>query len=395
MISRREAIKKAALFSAVFGISPFFESRLRADFTIQGPDADAAFQQAFASGQKMIVIPKGSYTLTKTLRIPSGVTLQADPEAIITLADGAAKTADDYLLTNADHEAGNADITIEGGIWDGNNRNNRRPSGLFAAGYTGTMFHFQNVKGLTLKNLTLKNAEAYYTRYTHVDDFHIEDIRFDSNNIRPNNDGVHVGGNCSNGTIRNVHCLSPGVTGDDLVALNADDALTRTEVRGMTNGPIGPLQIDGLQAQGCHTFVRMLSVWSTIHDITIRNVRGTCVNAAINADAARGARVPVFDEKHPPFPDGVGLLENIDAADFQVAKSHAKGSPLLRLETRMKNFRLANFERMLSLDQAPEIPTLRIDHVHPAEILINGQNYPMTSGALTFSEPKIDTLSIQ
>jgi hypothetical protein len=325
----------------------------------------AALQRAFASGVRNIFIPPGRHLVTETIRIPSGTRLVAHPESHVILADGAARTPQDYLLTNADHEHGAKDITIEGGLWDGNNRGNPRPPGLFDDGYTGAMFHFENVTGLTLRDLTLTNAEAYYTRYTHVRDFHVEDIRFDSDNVRNNNDGVHLGGNCSRGVIRNIRGLRPGVTGDDMVPLNADDALQRTEVRGMTNGPIEDIVIENIQAEDCHSFVRLLSVWSPIRDIRITNIAGTCSVSAINADAARGCRVPIFDEKNPPFPDGVGLLENIEVSTLRVAKSQANGIALLRLETRMKNFTVRDFQRMADLDQDPKAPSLAVNHASP------------------------------
>lgn len=328
-------------------------------------DVAQALHRAFAAGARNIFLPAGRHVVTETIRVPSGTRLEADPNAHVILADGAARTPDDYLLTNADHESGARDISIEGGLWDGNNRGNPRPTGLFDDGYTGAMFHFKNVTGLMLRDLTLTNAEAYYTRYTHVHDFHIEDIRFDSDNVRNNNDGIHLGGNCSRGVIRNIRGLRPGVTGDDMVPLNADDALQRTEVRGMTNGPIEDIEIENIQAEDCHSFVRLLSVWSPIRNVRITNIAGTCSVSAINADAARGCRVPIFDEKNPPFPDGVGLLENIEVSLLRVAKSQANGIALLRLETRMKNFTVRDFQRLTDKDQDPKAPSLAVNHASP------------------------------
>jgi hypothetical protein len=154
--------------------------------------------------------------------------------------------------------------------------------------------------------------------------------------------------------------MRPGVTGDDLVALNADDAQQRTEVRGMKNGPIEDIDISGLNAIACHSFVRLLSIWSPIRNIRIHNVEGTCEISAINADAARGCRVPLFDEDNPPFPDGVGHLENIDISDLRVAKSAVNGIALLRLETRLKNFTIRNLRRPAEWDVDPVAPTIRI-----------------------------------
>jgi hypothetical protein len=243
------------------------------------------------------------------------------------------------------------------------------------------MMHFQNVRGLRLADMELHNAEAYHVRLTQVRGFEVERIRFSATRVRNNNDGIHLGGNCEDGVIRDIKGLHPGVTGDDMIALNADDALARTEVKGMTCGLIRNIRIEEIEAQGCHSFVRLLSVVSPIENVSIRGVRGTCEIAAINCDAARGCRVPVFDEKNPPFPDGVGFLRNITAEDFFVAKSVANDIALLRLETRMTNFRVLNFIRDLATDLAPAVPTLRLRHVAVDKLLVNGSPGPVPSVA--------------
>jgi polygalacturonase len=359
-------------------------------------DDGAAFQRALDATTGRLYVPQGNYLIGCVLRIGSEIHLQLDPQARLKLADNVATNPDDYFLTNANPEKGNCNITIEGGTWDGNNPGNPRPSGLFDFGCSGSLMHFQNIRGLKLINLHIHNAEAYHVRLTQVDGFHIENIRFSADSIRPNNDGIHLGGHCENGVIRNIKGLHPGVTGDDLVALNADDALTRTEVKGMTCGPIRNIEISDLAAEGCHSFVRLLSVTSPIENITINEVRGTCQVAAINCDAARGCRVPVFDESAPPYPDGVGILRNIHIDDCIVAKSEANGIALLRLESRMENVRFTNLSRDLKLDLDPNTPTVRLKHVAIRNMHMNGQQHGPIAFGKTFelNDSKIDELRI-
>lgn len=335
-------------------------------------DDGEAFQRALDAGPGVVSVPPGNYLIGRVLRIGSGRRLRLDPLARVRLADGVAKTPDDYFITNANPASGDTDIEIEGGLWDGNNAGNARPTGLFDFGCSGAMMHFRNVRGLRLTKLHLHDAEAYHVRLTEVRDFHVEAIRFSADRVRPNNDGIHLGGHCENGVIRDIKGLHPGVTGDDMIALNADDALTRTEVKGMTCGPIRNIRIEDIEAQGCHSFVRLLSVVSPIENVSIRGVRGTCEVAAINCDAARGCRVPVFDEKNPPYPDGVGFLRDITAEDFHVAKAQASDIALLRMETRVENFRLVNFTRDLAVDLAPTTPTMRLRHLALRSLVIDG-----------------------
>lgn len=341
-------------------------------------DDQEPLQRALDAGPTLLEIPAGHYKVGGTLRIRGGTRLRLHPEATIRLADGAARSSSDYLLTNSAPETGDEGIEIEGGTWDGNNTGNPRNKGLFDEGYSGAMFHFQNVKGLRLANIRLHNAEAYYVRFTGVREFHVEGIGLSSDLVRPNNDGIHLGGHCENGTIRNIKGLHRGVTGDDMVALNADDALERTEVRGMTCGPIRNIVIEDLEAEGCHSFVRMLSVWSPIENVTVRGVRGSCEVAAVNCDAARGCRVALFDEANPPFPDGVGSLRNISLSDFRVAKSAENNIALLRLETRMENFVIEDFHRVMAGDKCPVQPTLRVRHVAARRLVLQPGNVDRT-----------------
>lgn len=335
-------------------------------------DAAAAIQEALDAGRP-VVITAGTYRIERTILLPSGARIEALDGAVIRLADGACRERDDYLLKNANPAEGDADIEVSGGVWDGNNRGNPRPDGLFADGYTGTMFHFENVDGLRVANLVMQNAEAYHLRATAVRNFTIESIAFASECVRHNNDGIHLGGECSDGVIRDIVGLHAGVTADDLVALNADDALDRNEVRGMRSGPIRRLRIEHLRAEGCHCFVRLLSVYSPIEDVEICDVEGTCTGSAINCDAARGCRVPVFDEADPPFANGVGLLKNVTVRRIRVAKSVADASPLLRLETRCSVFVVEQFTR--EHDESPDTPTVRIQHVPGTRVTVDGESF--------------------
>ncbi len=77
-----------------------------------------------------------------------------------------------------------------------------------------------------------------------------------------NMDGLHLNGNCHFGTIRDLH----GATYDNLVALNAEEG---------SCGPISHIVIDGLFAQRCQSFVRLLTASQAVSHIHIRNVHGS------------------------------------------------------------------------------------------------------------------------
>ncbi len=359
----------------------------------------ARMNELFQSEHRHWELPDGNYAIEEPLRLPSGTHLKMAPKTVLRLTDGAATQNEHYLIRNADTEDGNQSIHIEGGIIDGNQVGNPRPEGLLDEGYSGASLHFENVSDFSLRDITFTNSEAYYARFTRVSNFTIEQIRFDSDQIRPNNDGIHLGGNCRDGVIRDIRALRPGVTGDDMVALNADDALQRTEVRGMTNGPIENIVIEDIHAESCHTFVRILSVTSPIRNIRIRGIHGGCQNCAINADGARRCRVPVFDEANPPFFDGVGILENIHISDLSVWKAGQSKHALIDIHERSRNLRIEDFQRIREHDQAPDSPTIRFNHVilHSAQLdseSIPGQDLLDPNPAFESSVDKFQSLVV-
>lgn len=279
-------------------------------------DDRQAFQKALDSGAGTVVIPFGRYAIGGTLRVGSNTLIQAHPLARVTLMDGACTKRGDFLIDNKHHEEGDENIAIEGGIWDYNNPGNPRGPELFDQERNcGSMMNFRSVRGLRLSGMRLCDPECFYIRMCRIDGFVIEDIRFEVTRIRPNQDGVHMNGHCKNGVIRRL-TASPGATNDDLIAMNADDSMTRQENADMVVGPIENIVVHDIRADDCHSFVRALSIVSPIRNIEISGVRGGCKAFALNMDAARYCRTPLF--KDEDYPDGVGFVENFTMSDVEV-----------------------------------------------------------------------------
>jgi hypothetical protein len=322
-------------------------------------DDAEAIQRALDAGSTLVVIPFGRYKIGRSLRVRSGTRLRVHPSALLFLADQAGVGQDVFLLTNHDHAGGNENIEIEGGIWDGNNPGNRRGPDV-AGSYTGVALNFTRVRDLHLRNLTVCDPESYFMRLSEVRDFVIEDIRFETRFLRPNQDGVHLCGGCEDGIIRRISARGRKCTNDDLVALNADDAMGRAQNLGGACGPISRIRIEDISADDCHSFVRLLSVWSPISDVTISGVRGGFRCNVVNADAARNCLVKVFDENDPQFARGVGHLKNISISNLDVFCTEGS-NPFILLETRMTHFQIRNFKRDRAREASPSAPTFRID----------------------------------
>jgi len=274
-----------------------------------GSQDDApAIQRALDRGTPLVTIPRGVYRIGQTLRIGSNTTLRADPQAVVRLADGAGTHAGVFLLANRNPGNGNVRITVEGGIWDGNNAYNRRGRDGDFHGYTGTAINLVNVKQLTVRRLTVRNPEAFSIRLGEVEDFLIEDIVLDHPLLRPNQDGVHVSGFAQRGVIRRIKAVTPNTPNDDMVALNADDDVERVLNLGMRRGPIREIVVEDLQASGAYTFVRLLSHESPIENVVVRRVSGGCRFYAVNMNNWR-------------FPLGAGAIRRVRLEGFDVAKT--------------------------------------------------------------------------
>lgn len=232
----------------------------------------AGIQQLLDSGTPLVElpVPEKEYLIDKPLRIHSGQELKLPRYCRIKLAAG----SNCHMVINDDLENGNQSITLTGGIWDYNNlEQDKNPQYVKIIektipprkGTDVTVMRFKNVKNIHISGLTVKDPVTYAIWLDMASYFTVENIVFDFNlgNPRPANmDGVHVDGNSSYGTIRNIK----GKCYDDLVALNADEG---------SDGDISHIDIDGLYAEDCHSAVRLLTRKNKVTNIHIRNVFGS------------------------------------------------------------------------------------------------------------------------
>lgn len=327
------------------------------DFGVRGDgiqDETPFLQEAVnAAKGNILTIPDGTYRIVDTLKLPSDTEIHASEHARIFHCGSKQKKRGDFLVSNQDVVNGNENISICGGIWDGNFdgiNNDKHPDLFCEDAWSGSMFNFQHVKNLHLENMKIVNSVVFYVRMGKVDTFHIENIELGAEKLSYNQDGLHFGGGCRNGVVRNIRCLD-NETNDDLIALNADDSIVRLENRDLTRDDIENILFENIFADNCYTFTRMLSVTHSIRNITFRNIHCGCRVHAINMDAARYCRTPLFKEEE--FPDGCGNIENIIIEGMHVYASEAGASqPLIVAETRCKNFCIKDFKRDMEKDAA-------------------------------------------
>ena len=310
-------------------------------------DDTTGIQELLDTRERLIELPmpREFYRISAPLRIYSDQELKLPALARIRLAD----EANCKMLINADFEGGNANIYINGGIWDGNNRGQISNPFLFPhpqnPEYDGIGLFFQNVTNLHLSNMTFKDPVTFAVTFDTVRYFSVENIVFDYNTGNPwavNMDGIHLNGNCHFVSLRNLK----GACYDDLVALNADEG---------TRGPITDIDIDGIFAEGCHSAVRLLSVNCPVERVHIHNVFGTYFQYCIGITKYQ-------PQETTAFYDALSF-DNIFAAKAERLSVYGKdGSyvyPLIWIEEnlRIRNLSIANLFRT---ENTVSIPTFYI-----------------------------------
>ena len=321
-------------------------------------DDAPAIQRALDADVPLVVVPEGVYRLGNTLRIGSGTRLVAHPRGVLRLADGAGRNARSFLLTNKEHERGDARIHVQGGIWDGNNAGNPRGPDGPADSYTGVALNFVNVHGLHLHDLTVRDPESFFIRLGRVREFLVERILLDAPRIRPHQDGVHVGGLSEEGAIRDIRATGAGCPNDDMVALNADDDVHRAINLGMECGPIRRVRVENLSAEDAYTFVRLLSREAPLEDIEVRGVRGGCRYHAINMNRWR-------------FPAGCGAIRRVRIADLDVRKLPSNNADaLVDIALWAEDLTLLDCRR--GVDGRADVPTLSISNARANRVVLDG-----------------------
>lgn len=252
-------------------------------------DRTDELQDLLDTGNGRIVLPDGEYLVSRPLLISDGTNLICSPRTHIRLADG----ANCPVIKNRDKGMEmTRNVTIEGGIWDGNNLHQQRDkpkddmvrrfsdfnnkTSLFSKkgqSYPPLMM-FTYVEDFALRGVTLKDPETFGVMMTATRRFTIADVTFDYNLERENMDGIHVNGFAYDGHISNLK----GATNDDLVALNADEGGFACDNCDMEN-----ITIDGIYAgRNGYTAVRLLSRTARLKSIVIRNIFGSYRTNAVS-----------------------------------------------------------------------------------------------------------------
>ena len=217
--------------------------------------------------------------LVKGLKVHSNTTIECvGSDSGFFLADH----VDHPIIRNADPsltERKNHNIAFLGGTYNGNGA--KQAHDVPGRGWM-TGFALFGVENVTFRDLTIKNAATFALLMTNWQRAVFENIDLDNHARRPHQDGLHLCGPGRFLSMRNIR----GVTGDDFVALNADDGhvdwnhageFVRNDGFGpyASFGPITDVDISGVFIDGSENAIRILSRESRVDRVSIRNVQGT------------------------------------------------------------------------------------------------------------------------
>lgn len=280
-------------------------------------DDSFAMNQALKFASLVKLVRNRTMIIKKPIIVRTGNTIEADKNFEIKLGDGANCTLLKNEHIDIPHDAlnpivypqgfkRNKNITIRGGIWNGNglkqNRANNPAVGdqpdvigtqRFPDGdtlnFVGFMMKFADIDDFLMENLTLKNGRTYMVAAGGLMNYTFRNINLIRSYHIENGDGIHLHGACYNGVFENIS----GQSGDDLVAVTTTEA-SRLSIRlgdviglkirniynyGEVTGSTytNPLEItNGVPPLNERTTrcVRLTYTDHVIDDVTVENVRG-------------------------------------------------------------------------------------------------------------------------
>lgn len=278
-----------------------------------------------SSGAVSDVRSESAWKIVDTPEIPSNTTLLL-ANCYLFVADG----ADDSILRNRAAENGGFDenISIVGlgnAVLDGNKDNQTIFDRESGPAERNIGIRFWHINDLEIRGLTLRNTAGWGIKVEDGKEWHIENIRVDQNG-GPNQDGVHLIGPCDDATVTDIR----GTSGDDMVAVNADDPDNFNEGDG---GYVDLVNISNIRGrtQGDYSMVR---IWgSTTSDYEVRNINASHISYTGYGEAVRlGFRDQVPDSLFGVSVSDVTVRRGADAVAVQADSSQLSLSSLTTID---------------------------------------------------------------
>jgi len=359
---KNNVLSKNVYYLSAFGAKS--DAEIGMNSVTFGTDNTAVIQSILDKAMKspITVYWDGRYSIT-------GLTLYSNTTIIASAGCGAIlrNHSNHSIFINAHKSFAakkDSNITIIGGIWNGNYYNPQIPRGAQSKGdsITGlvTCMRFHGVDNLIVRDAFLYKPATYALAASNVSHVVYENLVVDVGpNPLINNDGLHIDGNSQYGVIR--HCILN--THDDAIGINADDLYTHwfkwngklskdafyTEEAA---GPISDILIDDITLNSSLFGIRILSGKSRVDRITIRNLKGY----------TKGYAIVVDNYQHDPSiisyagPGNIGTL-NIEDVDVSIypGPEHMPNESCINVTTNVEQLIFKNIKRKFFETKEPTI----------------------------------------
>lgn len=141
-----------------------------------GDDITAALQTSIddAAPGEIVQLPPGSFTLSQTIRLRSGVTLQGGTgqrRTSLTLAPG----TNGHMFTNISHQQGNTSIALKDLILHGNAKHQHKADGVKHLVWCNLIL-FRRVKDATISNITAHDCRQTVLHLNHCTDISVDGL---------------------------------------------------------------------------------------------------------------------------------------------------------------------------------------------------------------------------
>ena len=333
-----EGADDAELYSLIYNVEDFGVSG--ADQYLDRRGIQKALNEARTAGSPIVInVPAGIYYLDGSLTIYSNTKLKLDPKAVFVRDSGRAQKFSMLHTPKVGRGYNSAsNITVEGGIWDGNSS---RGTGLTS------LMVFRHCQNLTFRNFTLTHGTDHFLNISSSSNVRVQGVTF-SDSVAQSN-GTVAGRNRAN--FECIHIDVEGVYGnggkDGTVPQNV--TITGCTFRNVYAGA-GSHSYNTYQGKKC--YARNIRITKN----RFERVFGRCVNATQFTDLRVSGNTAVRVGCFAQLEDATGTISGNTAKILRVKGVDPYGikvqsGPRTGGLTIGKNTLSGNVNRLLSLSQ--------------------------------------------
>ncbi len=285
------------------------------------------------------------------------------------------------LIMNANPSAKemvNRNITLLGGTYNHNclHQAHHLPEGVHysQADMLVVAVSFFGVENLLIRDVTLRNQRTFAFLITNWQKVTLENICLELPDFihGGNQDGIHVQGPGRFLVLKNIQ----GRTGDDFIAINADEEINGERVFShpfATVGPVTDVLVDTVMVDDAAQVLRILSRESLVDRITVRNISGNY--------RSFGFYLSAWDYHSKGYPGNFGslLFENIDVRQTKVDYTYTEPF-LFRISGNHRRLMLKNINYfdptddryLIHVEGESDIKEIGTTPAHVDSLLIDG-----------------------